>query len=69
MRWFLALSVALGLLAGTSSGALAEMRVALVVGNSQIHVATSSGVVYAFGTAKNFGSAPGVHAVDLMLAP
>jgi len=34
MRWFLALSVALGLLAGTSSGALAEMRVALVVGNS-----------------------------------
>jgi len=26
-------------------------------------------VVYAFGAAKNFGSAPGAHAVDLMLAP
>ena len=29
----------------------------------------SNGAVYAFGTAKFFGSAPGVHAVDLMIAP
>ena len=29
----------------------------------------SNGSVYSFGTAKFFGSAPGIPAVDLMLAP
>jgi hypothetical protein len=29
----------------------------------------TNGAVYAFGTAKFFGSAPGVNAVDLMVAP
>ena len=29
----------------------------------------SDGAVYSFGTAKFFGAAPGISAVDLMLAP
>jgi hypothetical protein len=33
------------------------------------YLLAANGLVYAFGTAKNFGSAPGVNAVDLMLAP
>jgi subtilisin family serine protease len=32
------------------------------------YLLAANGLVYAFGTAKNFGSAPGVRAVDLMLA-
>ncbi len=33
------------------------------------YLLAANGLVYAFGTAKNLGSAPGVRAVDLMLAP
>jgi subtilisin family serine protease len=33
------------------------------------YLLAANGLVYAFGTARNFGSAPGVRAVDLMLAP
>jgi hypothetical protein len=33
------------------------------------YLLAANGTVYSFGTAKNFGSAPGVNAVDLMLAP
>ena len=29
----------------------------------------ANGLVYAFGTARNFGSAPSITAVDLMVAP
>jgi hypothetical protein len=32
------------------------------------YLLAGNGLVYSFGTAKNFGSAPGVRAVDLMLA-
>ncbi len=33
------------------------------------YLLAADGSVYSFGTAKNFGSAPGINAVDLMLAP
>ena len=54
MRWYVSFLVVAQILSAGSAlaqGAGQERRTALIIGNSQIHVATPSGMVYAFGFA------------------
>jgi subtilisin family serine protease len=58
-----------GIRAFTGAPFVITVRMRALPSGKGYYLLTANGSVYAFGTAKNYGSAPGVNAVDLMLAP
>jgi type VII secretion-associated serine protease mycosin len=58
-----------GVRALTGAPMVLTVRMRALPSGKGYYLLAANGVVYAFGAAKNFGSAPGSHAVDLMLAP
>jgi hypothetical protein len=58
-----------GVRALTGAPMVLTVRMRALPSGKGYYLLAANGMVYAFGAAKNFGSAPGSHAVDLMLAP
>jgi len=58
-----------GVRALTGAPMVLTVRMRALPSGKGYYLLAANGLVYSFGTAKNFGSAPGTNAVDLMLAP
>ena len=52
----------------TNAPVVPTVRMRALPSGKGYYLLGSNGAVYSFGTAKFFGSAPGIHAVDLMVA-
>ena len=51
----------------TNAPMIPTVRMRALASGRGYYLLGSNGAVYSFGTAKNFGSAPGINAVDLMV--